>query len=74
VERNRGAGAAGASDGTSVVTGSRRPVQTGRCHIKGLALALRWDDGTRERRLLITDPADAKSAIWIDGQGYARKR
>lgn len=67
-------GGAGASDGTSVVASSRTPVQTGRYHIEGLTLALRWDDGTSERRLLITNPADAKSAIWLDGQGYARKR
>jgi hypothetical protein len=66
-------GGAGASSG-GTVTSSTAPNQRGRYQIDGLILRIRYDDGTTEERMLITNPKDPKSAIWLDGYGYSRRK
>jgi hypothetical protein len=66
-------GGAGASNAT-VATSSTAPNQRGQYRVEGLMLNITYDDGSRESRMLITDPADAKGAIWLDGTGYAQRR
>lgn len=70
VVRDGGAGAS--SDGT--VTSSTAPNQRGRYQVDGLILRIRYDDGTTEERMLITNPKDPKSAIWLDGNGYSKRK
>jgi hypothetical protein len=66
-------GGAGASSGSTVAS-SRAPNQRGRYDVDGLILRIKYDDGTTEERILITNPKDPKSAIWLDGNGYSRRR
>ncbi len=47
--------------------------QRGTCRIDRRVPHITWDDGTTAQHILITDPDDPKGAIWIDGQGYARR-
>ncbi len=74
VARRGGAGARADSGGTSVTTGSQSPLRSGRYRVTGLVLRLDFDDGSVERMVLITDPADPRGAIWLDGVGYAQRR
>lgn len=71
-----GSTAPGASDsgGTSVATKSVAPNRRGQYRIDRLVLEIRYDDGSSEQRLLITDPNDPKSVIWLDGVGYVRRK
>jgi hypothetical protein len=73
VERGGGAGAAGSAGDVSVVTRSTRTGKAGRYRIDGLTLAIQYDDGSSERRILIADPKDARRAIWLDGEGYVQR-
>jgi hypothetical protein len=75
VTRGGGAGGSGQTGNTSVVTGSTATNRRGRYRIEdGLMLAITYDDGSSERRILITsDPKDPKAAIWLDGVGYVRR-
>lgn len=73
VERGGGAGASESFGNSSVVSASKSAGRVGRYRIDGLTLAIRWDDGTSEHRLLIANPKDPKTAIWLDGEGYARR-
>jgi hypothetical protein len=36
-------------------------------------LRITYDDGSVESRILIADPTDPKTAIWLDGVGYVRR-
>lgn len=75
VQREGGAGASASTDSTSVTTGNQARVKSGRYRVEGLVLAMDFDDGSRERRLIIADPKDAgKGSIWLDGEGYARRK
>lgn len=81
VIRGGGAGstsstAPGAADsgGTSVATKAVAPNQRGQYKIDRLVLNIRYDDGSGEQRILITDPKDPKSVIWLDGVGYVRRK
>lgn len=71
-----GSTAPGASDtgGTSVATRSVAPNRRGQYRIDRLVLDIRYDDGSSEQRILITDPNDPKSVIWLDGVGYVRRK
>ncbi|MBD2436993.1 hypothetical protein [Nostoc sp. FACHB-110] len=71
----RGQGAGGRVEGgdSSVVTSSVAPNQRGNYRVEGLTLYINYDDGSSERRILITDPKDPKSAIWLDGVSYVRR-
>lgn len=69
-------GAAGSStrDGNaSVVTSNVAPNRRGRYSIDGVTLRIRYDDGSQEQRIIVTDPADPKSVIWLDGDGFTRR-
>lgn len=74
VSREGGAGGRAESGNTSVVTGGRAAGRAGRYRIDGLLLTITYDDGSSERRVVITDPSDPKSAIWLDGNGYVRRK
>jgi hypothetical protein len=68
----RGSGAGASSD--NVAISSAKPNQRGRYEINGLILRMRYDDGSIEERIIITNPQDAKSAIWLDGVGYSKRK
>jgi hypothetical protein len=70
VIRGRGAG----SSNAGVVTSSVAPSQRGRYQIDGLTLRMTYDDGSTEERLIIANPKDPKTAIWLDGSGYSKRR
>jgi len=73
VLRGGGAGATATGGDFSVATASVAPARRGRYRIDGLLLAIDWDDGSRESRLIVADPKDPKTAIWLDGTGYVRR-
>jgi hypothetical protein len=73
VLRGGGAGSSAEGGDTSVVTSNTSSNRRGRYRIDGLLLHINYDDGSAERRILITDPKDPKSAIWLDGLGYVRR-
>jgi hypothetical protein len=73
VIRNGSVGASSREGGASVVTSTISPDKRGRYRIDGITLHMRFDDGSEERRILVTDPASPKGAIWLDGRGYARR-
>lgn len=74
VTRGGGAGARAEAGGGSVVTRSQAAGQQGSYRIEGVMLTIRYDDGSEEARLIVTDPKDPSGAIWLDGQGYAQRR
>jgi len=70
----RGGGAGSRTEEpVSVTTQNVAPNRRGRYQIDGLKLSIRYDDGSGEERILITNPQDPKSSIWLDGTGYARR-
>lgn len=73
VARGGGAGASSAAGDTSTVTRSTAAGRRGSYRIDGLVLHITYDDGATAQHILITDPDDAKAAIWIDGHGYVRR-
>lgn len=74
VARTGGAGARGTATDASVVTSAAAPNRQGTYRIEGLELVMTWGDGTVDRRILVTDPANPNAAIWLDGVGYPRRR
>lgn len=72
--RGNGAGSSASAGGSSVATSSVAPNQRGRYQIDGLVLRINYDDGTTENRIIMTDPKDPKSAVWLDGTGYTKRR
>jgi hypothetical protein len=40
----------------------------------GLLLHIDYDDGTREQRVLITDPEQPGGTLWLDGAAYIPRR
>ena len=73
VVRDGAVGSSSTAGDISVVTSTVAPNRRGRYSIDGITLRIRFDDGTEERRILVTDPADPKSVIWLDGSGYVRR-
>ena len=73
VQRGGAAGARAQAGNSGVVTQSTAPGRRGRYHIDGLTLHLRYDDGSSEQRILITDPKDPNRVLWLDGAGYVRR-
>jgi hypothetical protein len=73
VERTGGAGGRAEAGDASVATSSVAPNRRGRYRIDGLMLRITYDDGSVESRILIADPTDPKTAIWLDGVGYVRR-
>lgn len=74
VMRGGGAGARAEAGAGSVTAKSTAPLRSGSYRIDGLALRIRWDDGGSASHVLVTDPRDPDSAIWLDGHGYARRK
>lgn len=74
VVRGNGAGGSAESGGTAIATSSTAPNQRGRYRVEGLTLYITYEDGSSERRILITDPKDPKSVIWLDGVSYVRRK
>ncbi len=75
VSRQGGAGAAvqGSESRAGMATSAVSRAKHGRYRVNGLLLEIVYDDGTRESRVLITDPDSPRGAIWLDGHGYSRK-
>jgi hypothetical protein len=73
VERTGGAGSAAEAGDASVATSMRRAPRRGRYTVDGLTLTIRYDDGSSEQRILIADPKDPGTAIWLDGAGYVKR-
>ena len=74
VVRGGGAGSSSEAGDISVVTKSVAANQRGKYHIDGLILKINFDDGSTESRILVTDPKDPKSVIWLDGTSYVRRK
>ena len=68
-----GAGAYAAAGDTSTASATIAPSRRGRYQIDGITFVISYDDGSTESRILVTDPKDANSAIWLDGAGYVRR-
>lgn len=73
VVRGGGAGAYARGGDVTTAASSVSPNHRGRYRINGLTLTIVYDDGREERRIVVTDPTDPKSAIWLDGEGYVRR-
>jgi hypothetical protein len=74
VVKGGGSGSSAASGDISVVSKSVADNQRGKYHIDGLILMLNFDDGSSESHILVTDPKDPKSVIWLDGASYVRRK
>jgi len=74
VVRGGGSGAQAAAGNASVVTGGVAPNQRGRYRVEGLRLQITYDDGAVESYILIADPTDPKTGIWLDGAAFPRRR
>ena len=75
VQRDGGAGASSTGSGVDVTASGSAASKTGRYRVDGLILAIDYDDGSRERRIIIADPEDqGKGTMWLDGQGYVYKK
>lgn len=75
VQRDGGAGASSTSQAVSVTTRSTATSKRGRYRVDGLILAIDYDDGSKERRVIIADPKDGgKGTMWLDGEGYVYKK
>lgn len=74
VQRDGGAGASSTGQAVSVATSSKVASLRGRYRVDGLILAIDYDDGSKERRVIIADPKDnGKGTMWLDGVGYVYK-
>ncbi len=73
VARDNVVGSTASAGDKSVVTSRVAPNRRGRYTIDGITLRIRFDDGSQESRILVTDPADPKRAIWFDGDGYVQR-
>jgi hypothetical protein len=73
VVRDVAVGSTASAGDIAVATSQAGPDRRGRYSIDGITLLIRYDDGSEERRLLVTDPADPKSVIWLDGDSYVRR-
>jgi hypothetical protein len=73
VVRGGAVGSTSSEGNASVVTSNVAPSRRGRYEIQGVTLRIRYDDGSQELRILVTDPEDPKSVIWLDGRDYVRR-
>lgn len=74
VVRGGGSGAQAATGDASVVTRSVAPSHRGRYRVEGLRLLINYDDGSAESYILIADPTDPTTGIWLDGEAFPRRR
>lgn len=73
VVRDGSVGSSSSAGDISVVTSQVAPNRRGRYTIDGITLHIRYDDGSEESRILVTDPDDPKSVIWLDGDSFVRR-
>jgi hypothetical protein len=74
VTRSGAVGSTSQAGGTSVVTRGGPADRNGRYRLDGLLLRIDYDDGSREQRVLITDPAKPGGVLWLDGESYVERR
>lgn len=74
VVRTGSVGSTAQAGGTSVVTRGGPGERMGRYRVDGLLLRIDYDDGSREQRVLITDPAKPGGVLWLDGESYVERR
>ncbi len=72
----RGGGAAAYAEGgdSSVFTRAVAPDRRGRYTIDALTLTIAYADGSRDGMIIVTDPNDPDSVIWLDGSGFTKDR
>ena len=58
---------------TSAVAGARQGPRPGRYTMDGLFMTIAYEDGVRERVMLMTHPGDP-DIIWINGEDYIRRK
>jgi hypothetical protein len=73
VARSNGAGSSDKVGDTSVVTSSARQNQLGQYRIDGITLQIKYDNGSAQSYILVTDPK-SPSTIWLDGESYSKKK
>lgn len=73
VVRGGASGSSTSAGGASVVTSNVAASRRGHYAVEGVTLRIRYDDGSQEQRILVTDPDDPKSAIWLDGRSYVHR-
>lgn len=73
VLRGGGVGSTSAAGDVSTATAQPAPNQRGRYEISGLTLRIRWDDGSTENRIIVANPEDPKTGLWLDGVSYVRR-
>lgn len=74
VVRGSAAGASASSGDSSVVTRSTAPDARGEYRIDGLTLSITYGSGSTEQRMIVADPDNPKTAIWLDGEGYVQRK
>lgn len=74
VVRSGAVGSTAAAGDTAVATRGGPGERSGRYRVDGLLLRIDYDDGTREQRVLITDPDKPGGALWLDGESYVERR
>lgn len=74
VVRTGAVGSTAQAGGTSVVMRGGPGERAGRYRVDGLLLRIDYDDGSREQRVLITDPAKPGGVLWLDGESYVERR
>ncbi|MFG6442092.1 hypothetical protein [Roseateles sp. LKC17W] len=74
VLRHGTVGSTGQAGSTAVTTQGGPSERAGRYHMDGLLLHIDYEDGSREQRVLITDPDQPGSTLWLDGAAYIPRR
>jgi hypothetical protein len=74
VLRGGTAGAAASTASSSTAVSSAQPDARGKYRIDGLVLSIAYDNGEKESHILVADPSDPKTAIWLDGRGYVQRK
>jgi hypothetical protein len=74
VMRSGAVGGTAQAGDTRVVTRGGPGERAGRYRVDGLLLSIDYDDGSREQRVLITDPDKPGGTIWLDGESYVPRR
>lgn len=74
VTRSGAVGGRAEAGDTSVATAGGPRDRHGRYRTDGLVLRIDYDDGSREQRILITDPESPGGTLWLDGVAYVEHR
>lgn len=73
VTRGGATGAQSTAGDFSTVVSTTPPNRRGTYRIDGITLNIKYDDGRQESLIIVTDPADPKGVIWLDGTGYVQR-